>query len=130
MKRDRSLLVNNYILILSIPSARPQELVKCRFWRFDVYGICISDISSPVHFPILHLGKYLFLLTQLNIHQPRDNNENLFNTTVSIVKYEVSLVIADLLDFGFSGSHLRKTELSLVHLLFFPFPSKILLFSK
>ena len=89
-----------------------------RFWRFDVYGICIWDISSPLLFPILHLGKYLFLLTQLNRHQPRDNQENLFYTTVSIVGYEVPLVITHLLDFGFSKSHLRKTELPQINLHF------------
>ena len=71
-------------------------------------------ISST--FPILHLVEYLLQLTQLNRHQPRDNNENVFYTTVSIVRYEVSLVITH--TSGFSESDLKETELSLVHLYF------------
>ena len=49
MARDRSILVNNDIF-LSIPSAQPQELITCKFWRFinciGVYGVSVYDLLT------------------------------------------------------------------------------------
>ena len=49
MEKDKSVLVNNDIF-LSIPSAQPQELITCKFWRFinciGVYWVCVCDFLT------------------------------------------------------------------------------------